>query len=455
MGQVQSRETEAHFFKLTETERNELTKKYTELASASRGGKVLSSTDEFFGEAFHLIQHGPAIEDKNRESSHGFWKDGWETRRHNKDTHHSAIIQLACPATIAGFDIDTSFFDGSHPVSASIEGCLVREEEKGKYQWQELLPKVPLNGNSHQFYGLKQSETVVTHIRLNMYPDGGIARLRVYGSVAPILPHFTTLELSSFSNGGRVIKSSNDRYGNPSNILLPFVGVNTRDGWQTRRSRVESHHDWVEIKLGVPGLLESVSIDTTHFRGNNPEYASLDACTSEYNDVRFDPDVKWVNILKRSELTADVNNLFKLETDGEAFTHVRLNIYPDGGISRLRVFGTRSDISKVEKTEVEGSTNVVNGLSITESVVLKERSRDSFALTSEVSSVSTLVAGEDEEEEEEEEEDESIKTGVKRGRPKPASTSVGIKKKTKGRPFDEVVEEVPVVSPPRNKRARE
>lgn len=95
------------------------------------------------------------------------------------------------------------------------------------------------------------------------------------------------LDLASVANGGRVIKTSDDRYGKPANIILPTSGVNTRDGWQTRRSRVKGHHDWVEIKLGATGLLESLEVDTTHFRGNNPDFVSLDACKSEYVSILF------------------------------------------------------------------------------------------------------------------------------------------------------------------------
>ncbi|KAG0343159.1 Allantoicase, partial [Podila humilis] len=330
MGQVQSRQNDDSHFKLAASDKAALEKKYTDLASAGKGGKVLETSDELFGEGFHLIKDGPAIEDKNRETKNGFWKDGWETRRHNKEPHHTAIIQLASPGTIAGFDVDTSFFDGSHPAFASIEACLVVDgAPEGEFEWKEILPKIPLSGNSHHYYGLQASDDVYTHIRLNMYPDGGIARLRVFGNVSPIFPkEKTVLDLASLANGGTVVKSSDDRYGKPSNIILPIPGVNTRDGWQTRRSRVEGHHDWVEIKLGAAGLLERVEVDLTHFRGNNPDFISLDACTSEYRDVQYDPEVKWVQLLSKTAVEGDTINVFDINSNDDAFTHVRLNIFP-------------------------------------------------------------------------------------------------------------------------------
>ncbi|KAG0211720.1 Allantoicase [Mortierella sp. GBA30] len=490
MGQVQSRQHEEKYFKLDAADKETLIKKYTELASSGKGGKVLETSDELFGEGFHLIKEGPAIEDKNRETANGFWKDGWETRRHNKKTHYTAIIQLASSGTIAGFDIDTSFFDGSHPAYASVEACLVVKGVNEKYEWKEILPKIPLNGNSHHYYGLKASDATYNHIKLNMYPDGGIARLRVYGNVSPIFPEEKTLfDLASFSSGGRVIKTSDDRYGNPSNILLPTAGVNTRDGWQTRRSRAEGHHDWVEIKLGTTGLLETVEVDTTHFRGNNPDFVSLEACKSEYNDVQYDPEVTWVSLLQKSEVKGDKKNTYSLSATGESYTHVRLHIFPDGGISRLRVYGVRvpevveaavlevaeeklaetveelkivesskaATVSSVTTTTTDSTTAVeTEGKEILKGVTVKA------ALTSEVSSVTTLV--------EEETEAPVKKAPAKRGRPKAASTgAVAVaaaklttpKKKSKGRTAsamdeeDGAVSEITAVPSPRSKKVKE
>ncbi|KAG0265461.1 Allantoicase [Mortierella polycephala] len=501
MGQVQSRQNEESFFKLDANDKETLLKKYTELASSAKGGKVLETTDELFGEGFHLIKEGPATEDKNRETATGFWKDGWETKRHNKGTHHTAIIQLACPGTIAGLDIDTAFFDGSHPAYASIEACLVVKGVNDEYEWKEVLPKVPLNGNSHHYYGIKASDDIYTHIKLNMYPDGGIARLRVYGNVSPVFPdEKTVFDLACLSNGGRVIKTSDDRYGKPSNLILPTAGANTRDGWQTRRSHVDGHEDWVEIKLGATGLLESLEVDTTHFRGNNPDFISLDACKSEYNDVQYDPEVNWVSLLSKSEVKADKKNVYSLKIDGEAYSHVRLHIYPDGGISRLRVYGVRvpetveepavfkvaeekivkaiDELKVGESTPQEPSEPLIEA-SVSESTettpatsveteeatkeVTKETTKetikesDNVALVSEISSVTTLV----------EEETELVKkVPAKRGRAKAAANvavaaaKLTTKKKTKRRSASELEEEdeaseTPAASAPRSKKARE
>ncbi|KAG0005649.1 Allantoicase, partial [Modicella reniformis] len=435
MGQVQSRQSEESYFKLEVGDKDALINKYTELACSAKGGKVLETSDEFFGEGFHLIGDGPATEDKNRETTNGFWKDGWETKRHNKNTHHFAIIELATPGMISGFDVDTSFFDGSHPSYASIEACIVLKEVKGEYEWKEVLPKIPLSGNSHHYYGIAATDDVFTHVRLNMYPDGGIARLRVYGNISPIFPDDkTTFDLASLSSGAKVIKTSDDRYGQPSNLILPTPGANTRDGWQTRRSRTDGHHDWVVIKLGAAGHLKTLEVDTSHFRGNNPDFISLDACYSEYNDVQYDPELNWINILSKSEIEGGQKNIFSLDTKDEVYTHVRLNIFPDGGISRLRVHGVRVPEA------IEGVIGTVEGLLVEavdelrmnessskkkiEAVTVKttkttteeitEKGGGNVVLTSEVSSVTTLV---------DEEAEPLKKTPGKRGR-KPAAASL-------------------------------
>ncbi|KAG0049138.1 Allantoicase [Gryganskiella cystojenkinii] len=478
MGQVQSRQEES-YFKAEGADKDALLNKYTELASAARGGKVLETSDELFGESFHLIKEDAAIEDKNRETANGFWKDGWESRRHNKDSHHTAIIQLGAPGTIAGFDIDTSFFDGSHPAYASIEACEVVEGVKGKEKYQ--------------------------------------ARLRVYGKVTPIFPKDKTVfNLASFSHGARVIKSSDDRYGKPSNIILPTKGHNTRDGWQTRRSRDPDHHDWVEIKLGATGILETLIVDTTHFRGNNPDFISLDACTSEYNDVQYDPEVKWTNLLTKTAIEGDKKNTFTIKSAKEdvSYTHVRLNIFPDGGISRVHVLGVRvpepielavealkeeekvaEQVAVVDELKVVETETVAKSTPATKAskapkatkaskkevaaVVIEQKkeeividvttSKGTTELTSEISSVSTLV--------DETELTTPTKKGsaaTKRGRPSKAAAAAtavvaatklasgaGSKKKAKGRSAsvldedDEATSEVSVSASPRSKKARE
>lgn len=131
---------------------------------------------------------------------------------------------------------------------------------------------------------MEASDGTYTHVRLNVFPDGGIARFRVFGTASPVFPEDNvTVDLASMANGALIVKSSDSEQGeDPFNLLLPFPGKSARDGWRTKRSRNPFHRDWVEIKLGDYGLLEAIEMDTTHFEGQHPEHVSLDACNSEY-----------------------------------------------------------------------------------------------------------------------------------------------------------------------------
>ncbi|KAF9976014.1 Allantoicase [Actinomortierella ambigua] len=428
MGQSASRAVsdDVTYFKIEAAEMTAVEEKYVDLACAAQGAKVLETTDELFGEGFHLIQKNAAIEDKNRETANGFWKDGWETRRHNKAERHSAIIKLAASGRVFAFDIDTSYFDGSHPAYASVDGYFAEDGETDitKFKWTEVLPKVKLNGDSHHYFGISLDESVYTHLRLNMYPDGGIARFRAYGLVQPTQldkEDDTLVDLACMSNGGRVIRSNDSRYGAPSNILLPIPGINTRDGWQTKRSREENHHDWVEIKLGNYGLLKQVEIDTTHFRGNNPDFVSVDACCSIYNDVKYDADLVWTRLLGKTAVEADKKNVFDLRQTGEKYSHVRLNIYPDGGISRLRVYGQcrpgtpelkplgvetgNADVPEIKDAGVSSSAASETAKETVETLEVSDKTSDNWKL-----SAIENTAEEEEEKEEKEEERTTVET---------------------------------------------
>ena len=121
------------------------------------------------------------------------------------------------------------------------------------------------------------------------------------------------------------------------------------DGWESRRRR-EPGHDYCVIRLGVPGVIHGFDIDTTHFTGNYPPQASIEACVSDI-DV---PEEGWVELISKTDLAGDSHHYLDARDD-TTFTHVRLHIYPDGGVARLRVFGeVRADF-----TDVDGYVDLV------------------------------------------------------------------------------------------------
>ncbi|KAJ1727294.1 Allantoicase, partial [Coemansia biformis] len=249
-------------------------KSKTNLASVSLGSKIISSSDEFFAEAANLLKDEEAVFLPEEFTERGKWMDGWETRRHNKN-YDWTILQLGFAGSIFGLDVDTSHFTGNHAPVVSVEGANATEEEvrEGKAQFAEILPRVDMNPGSHHYFVYEAPTAVYTHLRVNNYPDGGIARLRVYGQVVPqtvVADTAGQVDLAFVGNGGRAVACSNQHFCSPSNLLLPGRGRTMGDGWETRRSRTPNHSDWAILKLGLPGFLDRFELDTRQFCGNFP-----------------------------------------------------------------------------------------------------------------------------------------------------------------------------------------
>ncbi|MCF5032643.1 allantoicase, partial [Pseudomonas syringae] len=251
--------------------------KFVNLADARLGTKILSVTDDWFADANRLFQPTPAVWKEGVFDDNGKWMDGWESRRKRFEGYDSAVIRLGVAGTIKGVDIDTSFFTGNFPPSASLEACFLASGEPDENTaWTEVLPSVELQGNSHHYHEIS-SDQAFSHLRFNIYPDGGVARLRVYG-----VPHRDwskvsadeQIDLVAALNGGRSIACSDEHYGSMSNILNPGRGVNMGDGWETARRRTPGN-DWVIVALGHKGEVEKVIVDTLHFKGNYPDSCSI------------------------------------------------------------------------------------------------------------------------------------------------------------------------------------
>ncbi|MFN8245983.1 MAG: allantoicase [Ferruginibacter sp.] len=326
--------------------------KLTDLAAERLGGKVLYATDDFFAEKENLIKPGRGIFITDKYTDRGKWMDGWESRRKRVPGHDWAVIKLATSGRIAGFDIDTNFFLGNHPPHASIEGVNLPDDDgvlnwdESSIAWKEILPKSPLDAGSRNFYSCNDKETF-THIRLHIYPDGGVARLRVYGEVikdwSRVEPQ-EDVDLAAAINGGQAIACNDMFFSAMGNLIMPGRGVNMGDGWETKRNRTPGNRDWVILRLAHPGVISDILVDTCHFKGNYPDRCSIDICNSESDEAVTSGQVAWTTILPESKLSADAEHFYKLDDQSQQVaTHARLTIYPDGGISRLRLFGHKSN----------------------------------------------------------------------------------------------------------------
>lgn len=315
-----------------------------ELSSVALGGQVCSVSDEFFAEAHHLLLVEPAPSLKGQFGPKGALFSGWETRRHNP-TYDWCIIKLGCPGVIFGFDVDTSHFNGNEAPEVSVDALYHdgNHPTVDDSRWTEILPKVRLGPSSRHLFKIPQT-LGVNYVKLNMYPDGGIARFRVYGLVQPQFPSElgALFDLAHVFAGGRVVFTSDQHFGVGSNLILPGRGKDMGDGWETKRSRQPGHKDWAIIKLGDVGLLSHIEIDTAHFMGNFPESCEVHAAYSTDVVPVGLAEEDWTLILPRTKLGPHRQHQFQLENVERPYTHIRVTIYPDGGIKRVRVIGRRA-----------------------------------------------------------------------------------------------------------------
>jgi allantoicase len=323
-----------------------------DLAAERLGGRVLEANDEFFAPKRNLLRAGKPVFIEGKYTDRGKWMDGWETRRRRTPGYDWCIIRLGLPGILRGVVLDTSFFTGNFPEHFSLEGCDLgssapyRNEKKRlkspATQWDELLPRTALKGDSQNPFSI-ENDGRFTHLRLKIYPDGGVARLRVHGEVVPDekLVARREVDLAAVENGGSVVESSDQFFSEPLNLLLPGRGKNMGDAWETRRRRGPGY-DWVIVKLGVPGRIRRIEVDTSHFKGNYPESCSLEAChmTGPAAEAILAASSPWKEALPRTKLQANRRHIFRQQLhDTGPVTHVRFNIFPDGGVSRLHILG--------------------------------------------------------------------------------------------------------------------
>jgi len=325
--------------------------KLPNLASERLGARVIEANDDFFAPKENLLKDSKPVFIEDKFTDRGKWMDGWETRRRRTPGYDFCVVRLGVPGIIRGIVVDTSFFRGNYPEECSFEACAIPLESSVKRElaalqapstkWYELLPETGLRGDSQNLFEI-QSEHRFTHLRFKIYPDGGVARLRVHGEVLPPPAKSATppkeIDLIAIHNGGRVIAASDEFFSAPLNLIMPGRATGMHDGWETRRRR-GTGNDWVILRLGRPGTIRRVEVDTTFFKGNYPDSCSLDGLLLP-EGKEFDAAGPWRSLLPQTKLRPNALQAFRKELAGaEPVSHLRFNIFPDGGISRLRVFG--------------------------------------------------------------------------------------------------------------------
>jgi len=329
-----------------------------DLASERLGGRAVVTNDEFFAGKENLLKPERPVFIDGKFTDRGKWMDGWETRRCRAWDHPGdwCIIRLGCPGVVRGVDVDTTHFKGNNPEACTIHVADVPAEPDERtltglgIAWREVVKRGALKPDTSNLFDVNDDQRV-THLRLTIHPDGGVARLRVYGEVLPDIAGLRKvkqpIDLAAIQNGGMVIASSDMFFGHAHNINMPGRAANMGEGWETRRKRgpnLATACDWIIMRLGSRGIIQRVEIDTNHFKGNFPDSAMI-----EVIDVPRDVDVEsltgsgaaWRALLTKTNLRAHEQRVLEKELHAAGpCTHVRLSIYPDGGVSRLRLFGT-------------------------------------------------------------------------------------------------------------------
>ncbi|AWK13162.1 allantoicase [Streptomyces spongiicola] len=324
------------------------------LADRRLGAGVIAANDEFFAQRENLLVPEPAEFDPEHFGHKGKIMDGWETRRRRgasaerpwptADDHDWALVRLGAPGVIRGIVVDTAHFRGNMPQAVSVEatawegahGAPTPEELlSGSVKWTTLVPRTPVAGHAANGFEVT-AEQRFTHLRVNQHPDGGIARLRVYGEVVPDpkwLAALGTVDVVALENGGAVEDASDRFYSPPANTINPGRSRKMDDGWETARRR-DRGNDWIRYRLVADSQIRAVEIDTAYLKGNAAGWASL--------SVRSGEDGEWAEFLPRTRLQPDTNHRFVLDTPAVG-THVRIDVFPDGGFSRLRLFGSLTE----------------------------------------------------------------------------------------------------------------
>ena len=318
------------------------------LASPKMGTKILAFSDDFFGEVTRMLNDKDPIFIEDKYDNHGKWMDGWESKRRRDGGNDWAILKLGSEGIISKIEIDTSYFTGNFPPFFSLEGIYSETEPNKVSNWKSLIAKTNLVGDCKNNFELNLKEKF-NFVRLQIFPDGGVARIRLFGEVKYNWDRFNNeeiIELSSLKLGGSILAYNNAHYGDVSALLSEGRGKTMGDGWETRRRR-EPGNDWIIIKLAHKGNIEKIEIDTAHFKGNYPDRASIQAISIDKNITTKDliqGSENWDVILDETKLTADNIHEYEINSNSKAeATHIRLNIYPDGGVSRLRIFGKKLD----------------------------------------------------------------------------------------------------------------
>jgi allantoicase len=337
-----------------------------DLAARRLGGMVVSADDEFFGAKEHLLEPLPPTFDPAAYGDRGKVVDGWETRRRRSPGSDRCVVRLGVPGVPHAVVIDTTFFRGNHPAAVELHGAALADLAPDGAPhatagdpaaddgcWLPLLDRTDLRADAVQRFALP-GRLRVSHVRLTIHPDGGVARLRVLGHPLVDLHRVADpegrLDLAAITSGGRPIACSDAFYSDPANLLGVGDGRDMGDGWETRRRRGPGQ-DWAVVRLATTGVVERVEVDTTNFKGNHPDRVAVQVVDDAGMAVHDGDPARspwtttpdgweapgWTTLVAPTPMRPHARHRF--DVPPTTATHLRVVMIPDGGLARLRVHG--------------------------------------------------------------------------------------------------------------------
>ncbi|XP_001605000.1 probable allantoicase isoform X1 [Nasonia vitripennis] len=359
--------------------------------SEENGGTILFATDDFFAVAENLLKSEEPVW-REDYTEFGKWMDGWETRRKRIAGHDWAIIALGKPSILSSICVDTAFFTGNYAPRFSLQGACLFHTAKGiqnrrnkmgsaatvedlekaselqSENWETIIPMTSLKSGNldtrNHFFELDTGDRVYTHLRLNIFPDGGVARLRVYGENSKSLPNNRLHMMQPLR--GKCVEFSNAHFGHPDTLLVPGPPKGMHDAWETARRldrppeiQVDDSgfmqingEEWATLLLEKAVYVHYIEVDTRFFKGNCPDNVKIEGTYLEPGqDLK---SASWDIILNRTKLMPNQSNGLKhpfIELINRPINHVKVIIAPDGGIARVRIYGSDCDSLKQHKPD--------------------------------------------------------------------------------------------------------
>jgi len=336
----------------------------------STGAKILSVTNQGFARAENILSANHPVFDPELFGRQGKIMDSWETIRHNAQPPEILLLELKRPSVIHYLSLSTRYHLGNQAEWVEVEG---RSLDSG--EWKTIVPKIRLDGHALKKVVSADTRTIFKHVRVKMYPDGGLTRLGLFDdglpgperekfqpadkaksevftdaipkSLKPLTPiykpaaaeterlwkavkHGQEVDAASAAYGGKVLKVTNEHFGPAAQVISPYPPINMFDGFESARSREPGHSESLQIALGKPVLLRRLQFDFTYFRNNNPCEISVFAVERG----------KRTPLIERAPVKAFAGNIAEFPiTHSDRVSEIEIQVFPDGGINRVRAFG--------------------------------------------------------------------------------------------------------------------